>query len=259
MRLPKVFEPVVKVVSKHDNALLTLGIIGGTVSAVIFALKDGPKIVAKLDELNEQEATNLQKAKAIVPLAARTVAATGVTIGCALANNRITAKKLNDATETISTLAGLYSVSQFANEEFKKHAEEVVGEETVQKIEQGIVDSHSKKVLCPTTGTSPKIYDTGKGHDIFLDKWSGRLFYSSRAEIEQALIDINHKLMSEMWVSVNQYYDCLNLPNIKAGENIGWNVNWGKIDVKFITDSNGVYSEVEFWNEPVSRQMTGRW
>jgi hypothetical protein len=88
-----------------------------------------------------------------------------------------------------------------------------------------------RKILDNPPTESDTIINTGKGTTLCLDDWSGRYFYSSPEEIRKAFNTINKRMMDEYYISLNELYSELGLPDIKLGEDIGFNVDDGLIDI----------------------------
>jgi len=51
--------------------------------------------------------------------------------------------------------------------------------------------------------------------------------------LNKAGIEINRKMLSENYVSLNDFYYALNLEGIKTGSQIGWNVSQGFIELYY--------------------------
>ena len=77
---------------KHQGAILTGVSMCAYGYSLYRAIKDSPKILEKLDELNEQEATTMEKAKAILP----EVAGIAVPFAAGATAQILCTKKLSD-------------------------------------------------------------------------------------------------------------------------------------------------------------------
>lgn len=134
----------------------------------------------------------------------------------------------NAASKQIAVLSSLYSMSEKAFAEYQEKTKETVGDKKAQEITDKVKESHITENPPVDTDT---IINTGKGTTLCLDDWSGRYFYSAPEEIRKAFNTINKRMMDEYYISLNELYDELGLPDIKLGEDIGFNVDDGLIDI----------------------------
>ena len=78
------------------------------------------------------------------------------------------------------------------------------------------------------------------------------LFYKGII-IKKAVNIINKKLLSYGYLSLNEFYDEIGLPSNDIGEELGWNINDGLIEVYFgshLTDNGTPCLTIEFENAP---------
>lgn len=73
------------------------------------------------------------------------------------------------------------------------------------------------------------------GSELCMDSLSGRLFMSSPALINAAVDRINRKLPQEVFVTLNEFYYELDIPDIVLGRDIGWDIQYGYLDVLYTT------------------------
>jgi hypothetical protein len=81
-------------------------------------------------------------------------------------------------------------------------------------------------------GTNEVIF-TGKGEVMCFDTISGRYFKSDIEQIRKAINELNRGLLSDMFVTLNEFYDAIGLANTKLGDDMGWDIDKGMIDVSF--------------------------
>ena len=74
---------------------------------------------------------------------------------------------------------------------------------------------------------------TDKGNTLCFDSLSGRYFKSDIDKIKRAVNNLNRELTYDMYVSLNDFYDELDLDHTKIGDELGWNLDDGLIDVYF--------------------------
>ena len=76
---------------------------------------------------------------------------------------------------------------------------------------------------------------TGKDEHLCYDALSSRYFKSSVNTLEKAEITLNRRLMDEMWVSLNEFYWELGLSSSQVGDDLGWHIDDGKIELRLST------------------------
>jgi hypothetical protein len=75
---------------------------------------------------------------------------------------------------------------------------------------------------------------TGSGDTNCYDAISGRKFKSSIEKLEKAANKLNRQMRDEMFISLNQFYGEIGLPDIKIGDELGWDIDKdGYIDLDF--------------------------
>ena len=105
--------------------------------------------------------------------------------------------------------------------EYKGKVKELLGE----KKEQNVRDEIAKDHIANNPVSDEDIVDTGKGETLCYDAISGRYFRSDIDEIKRAINLLNHQLLYDEAVSLNDLYDMLCLEPNKCGEDFGWNLN----------------------------------
>ena len=77
------------------------------------------------------------------------------------------------------------------------------------------------------------IIDTGLGHILWYDPWSGRYFRASVESVQKIENLLNRRMLvaPEMYVSVNDLYELLNIDRTKVGDLLGWNADNGNVEI----------------------------
>lgn len=229
--------------TKNSPALLTaLGIAGFGVALVEMA-KATPKALKKIEEEKErqneelrQEAiengheeygqvTNLKPLdvvkvtwKCYIPVAITATLATACVIGGCSVN-----MKRNAA------LATAYTLSETAFKEYRNKVVETIGE----KKEEAVRDSIAQDKVTANPVRSNEVIITGKGETLCYDVHGGRYFKSDIEKIRRVENELNKRMLSEHYISLNEFYYELGLSATKSGDELGWNLDDGFIDVHF--------------------------
>ncbi len=127
-----------------------------------------------------------------------------------------------------TALAAAYSLSESAMKEYQEKVIETIGE----KKEQEIQDSVAKDKMKTDPVVSKEVIFTGKGSSLCYDSIS-RYFECDIETIRKAENTINKKLLNEMYVSLNDFYYEIGLRPSDIGDDLGWNIDDGFVDLYF--------------------------
>ena len=146
----------------------------------------------------------------------------GFSIACLIGANSVHLKRN-------AALATAFTLSETTLKEYKEKVAEKIG----QKKEQDIRDEIAKDKITRDPVSSNEVILTGKGNTLCYDAVSGRYFRSDRDKIDKALNELNRRMMSEMYISLNDFYDEIGLSRIGLGDVLGWNIEKGFISPEF--------------------------
>lgn len=219
MSVKMIAKKVTEKIGKNSPHLLAGAAICGVVGTAVLAVKATPKALEIIQEAETDEPKEIVKLVWKQYLPACVVGS--VTIACIIGVDVI-------HNHRGAVLAGLYSLSENAMKEYQEKVVEKVG----KNKEQGIRDEIAKDKL--KKNPDKEIYLSGSGDVLCFDAISGRYFKSDYETIRKIQNDLNHQLLSEMWISLNDVYYELGLEPVKYGTLMGWNVD-EKIDFEFST------------------------
>lgn len=224
-------------IKKHKRLILTIVTIAGEAVAIYEAIKNGPTFEKVLEDCKKKKEAGEKidvkaVAKELAIPAAKVVGPFAVSVTATVINS----KDHKEAIEAVQTLTTLYSATKTGYEEYKKATKEVVGEETEKEIESA---TYKEKCFSDMkTGQLDQVYHTGHGVTKFFDAWSGRYFISDANYIKKVMNDCNQRLMVENYLSLNEFYEDLDLQPIDGGKDLGWNSEYGLIDlyIDYVSD-----------------------
>ena len=81
--------------------------------------------------------------------------------------------------------------------------------------------------------SNPGVIITGDGETLCLDSLSGRPFKSDINKIKTAEVELGARMLDERYVSLNDFYYEIGLDSIGVGEDLGWNIDDGLIELSF--------------------------
>lgn len=225
MKLDQMVQKTKREAKKNSPVILTAVGLTGMVTSTVLAVKATPLALDLIREAEFEKGEELTKKEIIKATWKPYMPAVGTAVfsmACIIGANSIHMRRS-------AALATAYKLSQSALHEFKDKAIEVVGEEKVSEIKQKI--SQDKVDKDPVSKT--EVIITDKGKTLVYDTISGRYFESSVEEIKKVVNELNRDMLSDMYISLNQFYSAVGLPNTKTGYDLGWQCDKGLIEVDF--------------------------
>lgn len=130
--------------------------------------------------------------------------------------------------ERVSSLLAACAVSNAALKDYKDAAKEVLGEKKRQEIQSAIDD---KKIAANPVENTKVVNELSEKRVLFFDPMSSRYFRSDVETVRKALNDLNAAFLYEPYITLNDWYDMLDIPRTKLGDDVGWNGVNGLVDI----------------------------
>lgn len=228
--LAKIVNSAKSVISEHTPEILTGFGIAGMITTTVLAVGATPKALKSLSEREEEDLTPIEVVKTCwkhyIPAAVTGVASTACLVGACSVNARRKA-----------ALAAAYKLSETALAEYREQVIDTIGE----KKEQVVRDKVAKKRLDDNPVGKNEVIVTGHGQTKCYDHLSGRYFLSDIDRIKRATNELNRRMILDTYVSLNDFYDEIGLSRIRLGDELGWVVDKGLIDIDYSSqlDENG--------------------
>lgn len=232
-------------IDKNSPQILTgVGVTGMLIACVSVgrATIKATKLVERQEikedkHLSKKEVVGLTW-KLYVPAAIMTIASSA----CLICSNQVNTRRN-------AALMTMYSLSESALNEYRDKAVEILGEKKAQTITDAVAQD---KVVRDLPAAREVIIAKG-GDVLFMDSMNGRPFRSDVETLRKARNNLNYRMMSEMYVSLNDFYDELDLSHTDSGELLGWNISKGMFELSFsaaITPENEPCMVVSFIPPP---------
>ncbi len=211
---------------KHSPEILTGIGIAGMITTVVMAVRATPKAILLLEEKKEEKGEE----KLTVPETIKTawtcyIPSTivgSVSILCLVGASSVNFRRN-------AALATAYTLSESALREYQEKVVETIGE----KKEQSVRDAIAKDKLDKDPVTRREVIITTKGDTLCYDAISGRYFKSDIEKIKKAENELNRRMRDEMFISLNDFYYEIGLSGTDLGDELGWNIDKGYIDLDF--------------------------
>lgn len=211
---------------KHSPELLTGIGIAGMFATCGLAVKATPKaltlIEAKKKAEGVDELTPVETVQATWKCYIPAMAVGAASTACLIGASRVSVKRN-------AALAAAYEISKNAFAEYRDKVVETIGEETEHHIREKV----DKAKIDKNPVSKNEVIITGGGDVLCYDAISGRYFKSELERIKRAENVLNKRMMDDMYISLNEFYDELDLDHTAIGDELGWNIDDGLIDLYF--------------------------
>ena len=234
-------------ITKHSPEILTGIGIAGMITTTVLAVKATPKAIRLIEEAKEEKGEDLTKTetvktcwRAYIPAAATCIVSTACLIGASSVSIRRNAM-----------LATAYKLSETAFSEYKEKVVETIGDEKEKVVREKVSEERIKK----NPITKNEIIMTDYGDTQFYETLSGRYFKSDIEQIKKVVNYLNKDMLQDMFgtISLNEFYDELELERIDLGDELGWRVDKGLIEIDFtskIADNGKPCIVLDYINAP---------
>jgi hypothetical protein len=236
----KFFRTIRGTLSKHSPEILTGIGIAGMIGATVLAVKATPKALKLIDErkleLAKEAAEEEENVEPLETLPVKEVIKAtwkeyvpaaitcAVSTTCLIGANRVGARRY-------AALSTAYQLTNTAFNEYKAKVVETIGE----RKEQNIRNEINKDKIEKNPPKQSTVIVTGMGKTLIYDVHSDRYFESDIDRIKRAVNELNRRMTCgmEMYISLNEFYDEIGLAHTPFGNDLGWRVDKGLIDVYY--------------------------
>lgn len=239
LNVAKLLKEAQTIVSKHSPELLTGIGIAGMITTTILAVRATPKALKLIEQKQEElypdsteKLTPVETVQATwkcyVPAAVTCV----TSVACLIGASSVNAKRN-------AALMTAYNLSTTALAEYKDKVVETFGEKKEQIVRDKVAEEKLKKE--PVNNSA--IIVSGTGNTRCFDTITKQRFISDIEKINRIVNELNRRMVNgEDYISLNEFYYELGLSSVSIGDELGWNVARGLIEVDFSAqlDTDGV-------------------
>ena len=230
LNMSELFKSAKMAASKHSPEILTGLGIAGMVTTTVLAVRATPKalelIEDRKDELDIYPTEKLSPVETVkttwkcyIPAAITGVTSVACLIGASSVNVRRNA-----------ALTAAYNLSATALTEYKEKVVETIGEKKEQLIRDKVAEERINKE--PVNQSA--IIVSGNGNTRCFDTITKRRFVSDIETIKRIVNELNRRMINgEDYISLNDFYYELGLDGSSVGDELGWNVTTGLIELDF--------------------------
>ena len=235
-KLSQTLKSVQIALKKHSPEIMTGIGIAGMITSTVLAVRATPKALTLIEKAGYEKDSdeNPTMDMEFTPLTPRETikvawkcyipsAVVGAMSVCCLIGASSVNMRRNAA------LATAYTLSESALKEYQEKVIETIGE----KKEQTIKDSIAKDKIEKNPVTTREIIVTGRGETLCFDALSGQYFWSDIDKLKKVVNELNRQMRYDCYVSLNEFYSAIGLRETRLGDDLGWNIDKGYIDLKF--------------------------
>ena len=216
-----------RVLTKYSPGILTGIGIAGMIGATFMAVKATPKalylIETKKEESEVEELTPVETIKICWKYYIPATLTTVLSAACLIGASTVSAKRN-------AALATAYSISEAALREYQEKVVEVIGEKKEKAVRDAVAKDQIERD--PVTKSEVVIIDSNS-NTLCYEPLSGRYFKSTIDKIKKAEIKLDRQMIQEMYVSLNDFYWEIGLDGTDLGDQMGWNLSKGYMDLSF--------------------------
>lgn len=225
--LKRTIKSAERVLTKYSPGILTGIGIAGMIGATFMAVKATPKalylIETKKEETEVEELTPVETIKTCWKCYIPATLTTVLSAVCLIGASTVSAKRN-------AALATAYSISEAALREYQEKVVEVIGEKKEKVVRDAVAKDQIERD--PVTKSEVVIIDSNS-NTLCYEPLSGRYFKSTIDKIKKAEIKLDRQMIQEMYVSLNDFYWEIGLDGTDLGDNMGWNLSKGYMDLSF--------------------------
>lgn len=223
MNIKKLFD------GKHaPTAMVVIGACM-TVAAVVATAIGTKKAVETVEEIKQEheedgkpEPTKKEVAKAVAKYYIPALVSTGTAIACSIGAHHIDAKRG-------AAIATMYALTDSTLRSYQDQVKKICGAEKDAKVR----DAVNQEVVNNANIIPKNIMAVDNGDVLMIDCISGRPVYSTQTKIDAKVNKLNREMRDTMTISLNDFYDEIGLDHSKIGNNLGWDIDNGYIEINY--------------------------
>lgn len=224
--IAKSFLSLKTAIKKHSPEILTGIGIAGMITTTVMAVRATPKALILIEERKEEIGAEKLEAMDMIKTAWACYIPAAITgtlsVACLIGASSVNARRN-------AALATAYTLSESALKDYQGKVIEMFGD----KKNEAVKDAVAKDKVEKNPVITREVIITEKGNTLCYDAISGRYFKSDIEKIKKAECELNRQMLDDMYVSLNDFYYEIGLDSVKLGDELGWNVDSGYIDLSF--------------------------
>lgn len=233
---------------RHSGTILSIISSCGVVSTAVLSGMATYEAVKAVDK--KKAKTKKEKLKVITPIYIPTVLSGVSTIACIVSANLLS--KFQQA-----SLASAYALLNSSYKEYRNKLKELHGDEADLEVISNIASEKFPEGKIP------------EGCELFYDQYSKRYFSMPMEDVIFAVYNLNRHFAFNSLVTVNEFYDFLQISKINGGDIVGWSwrqmgedglIPWIDVHImKALTCDGKEYYVLDFDFDPIEDYDEGEY
>ena len=213
---------------RHTPGILTGTGIAGMITTTILAVRATPEAMRRIEAKKRAERERKLTCAETVQAAGRCYIPAAVTGGASIAC-LIGASAMNGRRN--AALATAYTLAETSLRDYRAKVIETMGE----RKDAGMLEAIDHDRVTKNPPEREIQLAEGNGQTLCYDAMFGRYFYSDIETLRRAENKLNRQMttMNEPYISLHEFYMEIDLPTVEIGDELGWNVNKGLIELRF--------------------------
>lgn len=214
--ISEILKNISKEASHHSPAILAgVGVAGVIATSVLTgkATYHAANLLRDIELENNQKLTKKEIVNVVWPQYIPAVVAGVGTSAAIIMSTRIGMRRT-------AAMTAAFTLSEKAANEYREKVIEHIGKAKNVKIEDDLAQDRINR----SKANPASIIMTGQ-EQLCYDSWSSRYFTSTMEDLKKAQNDLNHRIISDDYASLSDFYDLLNLEHTQESDDIGWNVD----------------------------------
>jgi len=229
----------------QNSPTIMIGLgLSGLIGSTVMAVRVTPKALDLIYEesLSNEELSNKQVVvlcwRLYIPAAASAI----LGVSAVILGNRLHLRRA-------AVLASLYSLAENTLQTYQQKVIESVG-----KTKADAIFSEAGEELVTDPPDEENIHNVGGGTELCYEVSTGRYFESDVTKIRSAENEFNKELIIDNEKPMNELFYMLGLPPVSLGENAGWVVDDGLLEIlinpKISTNGDRPCLAIDFTRRP---------
>lgn len=196
------------------TALTVSACMGVGVTAILTgkATIKARELCLEMEYTSDHKPTKKELAKKAIPQFIPPAIMGAATIACIIGAHKMHLQRQ-------AAIAAAYTMVSDKYHDYRNEVVKEIGEKKENRIQDTVAQN---KVNTSFNGLN--VIQTRNGNILFMDSFSGRYFYSSYEAVDRAKIRVTQIAQSELCVSLNDFYQALEIPTTDGGAVLGWNI-----------------------------------
>lgn len=229
MNFMNVLKSITAATKKRSPELLIGMGIGGMIAAIVTGIRATDEMNKDIEKVKEEtkEMPKKERQKEVVKTVVKHQWPTAVIFMMSLLAI-VSADNIHYKRN--AAMAVMVQASEVATQEYRNVVREVAGEEKAKEV-QRVYEERMRQEPHHEAPTNVHII-TGDEYWIF-DEFTNTMFRSDAVVVNAAVNECNRRILEEMYISLEEFYEEIGIKSAKVNTSVGWNNNIGHIKIKW--------------------------